>query len=153
MLQENLLSTLRALLILIGSYVVGHNLFGHPVDAQTWQIVAGAIVTVSTTIWGVMAKTATIEGVESAVRSVVTSLGGLLASAGIISGNNLNAILGFVTALLPALQSFLSKTKVQQIAAGALDTSPVTGKAVDLPVVAKASLPYTPPADSTKKTS
>lgn len=127
MTQENLLSTLRATLIIVGSYVVGHNVFGHAVDSSTWQIVAGSVVTVASTIWGIVAKTTTIEGVESAVRSVITSVGGLFVSAGILSGDNLNAILGLVTAIAPAIQSALSKSKTQQIASGSLTTS-TTGK-------------------------
>jgi hypothetical protein len=127
--QENLLSTFRALLILAGSFLVGHNLFGHPIDSKTWQVVSGALVTIIATVWGIASKTATIESVESAVRSVITAIGGLLASAGIVTGSNVNAALGFVTALAPALQSYLGKTKGQQIAAGALTTSVLTGKA------------------------
>src|ERR1700733_3147506 len=116
MALQNALSAIRALLILVGSYVVGKNVFGHAIDSSTWQIIAGSVVTVASTIWGIVTKTANVEGVESAVRSVITSIGGLLASAGVISGDNLNAILGLVTALAPFLQSVLSKSKNQQMA-------------------------------------
>lgn len=132
MTQDNLLSSLRAVLIIIGSYVVGHNIFGHAVDSSTWQIVAGAVVTVASTIWGIASKTTTIEGVESAVRSIITSVGGLFVSAGILSGDNLNAILGLVTALAPAVQSALSKTKTAQVASGQLNAQ-TTGKIVKAP--------------------
>jgi uncharacterized membrane protein len=127
MALQNFLSALRALLILVGSYIVGKNLFGHAVDSSTWQIIVGAAVTVASTIWGIVTKTANVEGVESAVRSVITSIGGLLASAGVISGDNLNAILGLVTALAPFLQSVLSKSKNQQIASGTI-TPTATGQ-------------------------
>jgi hypothetical protein len=120
MALQNALSALRALLVLAGSYVVGKNVFGHAIDSSTWQIIAGAVVTVASTIWGIMAKTTNIEGVESAVRSVITSLGGLFVSAGILSGDNLNAILGVVTGLAPLIQSMLSKSKNQQIASGSV---------------------------------
>lgn len=129
MTQDNLLSSLRAVLILVGSYLVGHNVFGHAVDSSTWQIIAGAVVTVASTWWGIAAKTTTIEGVESAIRSIITSVGGLFVSAGVLSGDNLNAILGLVTALAPLLQSMLSKSKNQQIATGAVKTT-TDGKAV-----------------------
>lgn len=132
MTQENLLSSFRAILIIVGSYVVGHNVFGHAVDSSTWQIIAGSIVTVASTIWGIVAKTTSIEGVESAVRSIITSVGGLLVSAGTLSGDNLNAILGLITALAPAVQSALSKSKNQQISAGSVTTT-TTGKAVTAP--------------------
>jgi len=127
MALQNALSAIRALLILVGSYVVGKNVFGHAIDSSTWQIIAGSVVTVASTIWGIVTKTANVEGVESAVRSVITSIGGLLASAGVISGDNLNAILGLVTALAPFLQSVLSKSKNQQMASGAI-TPTATGQ-------------------------
>lgn len=129
MTQDNLLSALRALLIIAGSYVVGHNVFGHAISSSTWQIVVGAAVTVASTIWGIATKTSSIEGVESAVRSIITSVGGLFVSAGVLSGDNLNAILGLVTALAPLLQSMLSKSKNQQIATGAVKTT-TDGKAI-----------------------
>ena len=128
MTQDNLLSSLRAVLILVGSYLVGHNVFGHAVDSSTWQIIAGAVVTVASTWWGIAAKTTTIEGVESAVRSIITSVGGLFVSAGVLSGDNLNAILGLVQ-VAPLLQSMLSKSKNQQIATGAVKTT-TDGKAI-----------------------
>lgn len=129
MTQDNLLSFVRALLILVGSYVVGHNLFGHTVDSSTWQIIAGAVVTLSSIIWGIVTKSTSIEAVESAIRSIITSVGGLFVSAGVLSGDNLNAILGLVTAIAPAIQSALSKTKNQQIATGTVTTT-TTGQAV-----------------------
>ncbi len=129
MTQDNLLSALRALLIIAGSYVVGHNVFGHAISSSTWQIVVGAAVTVASTIWGIATKTSSIEGVESAVRSVITSVGGLFVSAGVLTGDSLNALLGLVTAIAPIVQSMLSKTKNQQIASGSLTTT-TTGKAV-----------------------
>jgi hypothetical protein len=129
MTQDNLLSSIRALLILVGSYVVGHNILGHAIDSSTWQIIAGSVVTIASTIWGITTKTTTIEGVESALRSVITSVGGLFVSAGVLSGDTLNAILGLVTAIAPAVQSSLSKTKNQQIATGVVKTT-TDGKAI-----------------------
>lgn len=130
MTLDNLMSTLRALLVLIGSYLVGHAFFGHTLTQDSWTVIVGAVMTVASTIWGISTKTATLEGVESAVRSVITALGGLAAAAGIISSNTLNAVLGFVTAALPLLQSVLSKQKNSQIATGNVTTT-TTGKAID----------------------
>jgi putative effector of murein hydrolase LrgA (UPF0299 family) len=129
MALQNALSALRAVLILVGSYVVGKNAFGHAIDSSTWQIIAGSVITIASTWWGIATKTTTIEGVESAVRSIITSVGGLFVSAGVLSGDNLNAILGFVTAFAPLVQSMLSKSKNQQIATGAVKTT-TDGKAI-----------------------
>jgi hypothetical protein len=127
MQQANFISTLRALLVLAGSYLVGHNLFGKPLDSQTWEIIVGALVTVATTIWGIADKSTTLEGFESALRSVLTSIGGLFVASGQLSGDNLNAILGLIPAIATSLQSYLSKSKVQQIATGTVTPSD-TGK-------------------------
>lgn len=128
MTKESLLSSLRALLILVGTYLVGHSIFGHTVTEDIWTVIISSVVTVASTIWGIATKTATIEGIESAVRSVVTGIGGILASAGVLSGDNLNAILGFITAVLPTFQSSLSRSKNKQIATGKVEVSSTTGK-------------------------
>lgn len=120
MTQENFLSALRAVLILVGSYLVGHSLFGHTLTSDAWQVWVGAIVSLVSTVWGIVTKSTTIEAVESAVRSIVTGVGGLLVSAGILSSDNLNAILGLVVAIAPLFQSFLSKAKTQAVANGTI---------------------------------
>lgn len=140
--MQNFLSSLRALLILVGSYLVGHNLFGKSVDSQTWEVISGAILTVASAIWGIATKTSTIEGIESAARSVITSIGGLLTSSGILTGDNLNAILGLVTAILPAIQSSISASKNSQISSGTASVSPVTNKVVDkTPAIGSSTVP------------
>lgn len=130
MTLQNFLSALRAVLILVGSYIVGKSVFGHTVSADTFQVITGSVVTLGSLIWGVATKTATVEAIESAVRSIISALGGLLASAGVISGDNLNAILGVVTAIAPFFQSALSKTKGKQQATGAITMSTTTGMAI-----------------------
>lgn len=130
MTLDNLMSAIRALLILIGSYLVGHAFFGHTLTQDSWSVIAGAIMTFASTIWGISTKTATLESVESAIRSIVTALGGMLAAAGVISSNNVNAVLGFLTAAAPLVQSVLSKQKNAQIASGSMSTT-ATGKAID----------------------
>jgi len=133
MQKDAVLSILRAILTMGGSYIVGHNLFGHTVDASIWQEVAGSVIALSAAIWGIADKTANIEGVQSALRSVIISVGGFLTAAGVISGDTLNSILGLITALAPILQSHLSKVKVKQIATGDLKVSADTGKVAPAP--------------------
>lgn len=128
MQKDTVLSIIRALMTAGGSYIVGHNLFGHQVDASVWQEVAGSIVALVGAIWGVADKSASIEGLQSAVRSVVQVIGGFLAAAGVITGETLNSILGLATAIIPVLQSHLSKVKVKQIADGTVKVSGDTGK-------------------------
>jgi len=129
MTLQNFLSAVRAILILVGSYIVGHSVFGHTVSADMFQVITGAVITLGSMVWGIATKTATVEGIESAVRSIISALGGLFAAAGVISNDNLNAILGVITAIAPFFQSALSKSKGQQVATGAVTMSPTTGMA------------------------
>lgn len=129
---QNFLSLLRALGTLIGAYLVGHAVFGHTVSADALQVIGGAILTIASTWWGIATKTTNIEGIESAARSVISALGGLGVSAGVISGVQLAAVLSAIIPIATFLQSALSKSKNQQIATGTL-TATTTGKAVTAP--------------------
>ena len=115
---QNLLSLLRAGGTLIGAYFVGHAIFGHTVSADALQVVGGAVLTIASTAWGIVTKTSNIEGIESAARSVISALGGLGVSAGVISGQQLAAFLAAIIPLATFIQSVLAKSKTQQIAAG-----------------------------------
>jgi hypothetical protein len=126
---QNLLSFIRAAAALVGSYLVGHALFGHTVTADVWQVIVGSIVTVASTWWGIATKTSNIEGIESAVRSVLSALGGLGVSAGVISGSQLAAALAAIIPVATFIQSALAKSKTQQIAAGTVAATP-TGQVV-----------------------
>jgi hypothetical protein len=120
---QNLLSALRAIGALVGSYLVGHAVFGHTVTADVWQVVGGAFLTVVSTAWGIWTKTSNIEGLESAARSVISALGGLGVSAGVISGQQLATILAAIIPLATFIQSALAKSKTQQISAGTVTTN------------------------------
>ena len=128
MTKDTALSLLRTLFTLAGTYIIGHNLFGSPINANAWQEIGGAILTAVGAGWGILDKTASIEMIQSAVRSVLISIGGLLVAAGKLSGESLQAILGMATVAITAIQSHTSKVKVQQIASGKLTVTD-TGKA------------------------
>jgi|ERR1700690_2584615 len=135
---QNLLSALRAIGTLLGAYLVGHAVFGHTITADIWQVVGGAFLTVVSTAWGIWTKTSNIEGIESAARSVISALGGLGVSAGVISGQQLAAILAAIIPIATFIQSALAKSKTQQIAAGTVIPMS-TGKvqAINMPVQTK----------------
>jgi hypothetical protein len=135
---QNLLSALRAIGTLIGAYLVGHAIFGHTITADVWQVVGGAFLTIVSTAWGIWTKTSDIEGIESAARSVISALGGLGVSAGVISGSQLAAILAAIIPLATFIQSALAKSKNQQIAAGTV--TPTTAG------TATTTVPSTPPS-------
>ena len=125
--KENLFSTIRAVLIFAGTFVIGHNVFGHAIDSSSWQIIVASAVAAGMFIWGMVTKDTPVEGLESFLRSTLQGIGGLMVSAGIISGDTLNAILGLITTLGPLLQSFAAKAKTAQVVAGTIAPVVVQG--------------------------
>lgn len=132
MTKETALSLLRTLLTLAGTYIIGHNLFGKPIDSNVWQEIGGAALTAVGVGWGVSDKTATVEMVQSAVRSVLITFGGLLVAAGKLSGQSLEAIIGVGAVVVTAIQSHTSKVKIKQISSGQLIVTD-KGKAAPAP--------------------
>lgn len=129
MTKDTILSILRSVLTLVGSYAIGHAIFGIPITTSTWDVVIGSVLTLGSTVWGIIDKSASIEMIQSGLRSVFISIGGVLSAAGVVSGEVVNQILGLITALTPILQSYLSKLKVQQISNGVVVASP-SGKVI-----------------------
>lgn len=119
---DTLLSIIRTAMTLAGSYVLGHNLLGHTIDASLWQEIMGAAMAVGGTIWGICDKPATIEGLQSAIRSIVLAVGGVLMALGVVNQQNLDTVLALLLAVIPMIQSHTSKVKVKQLDSGKLTT-------------------------------
>lgn len=131
MTKDTALSILRSGLTLLGTYLIGHNLgFLGAITSETWQIILGAGITIFSTAWGIVDKTTGPEQLQSALRSVVISIGGFLVAAGIIKDTTLDAIMGLIVALIPIFQSKLSKDTNKQIVnpSSAVTADPKTGK-------------------------
>jgi hypothetical protein len=119
-MQTTIWSIVRTLITLAGTYLVGLNLFGHPLDSNTFQIIGGIIMTLGSVIWGIVDKSASIEQVQSGIRSAFIAGGGLLIAWGKLSAQQLELIIGLIVPVLTVLQSYTSKVKVQQINSGQL---------------------------------
>jgi len=145
MQQANFLSLFRSVLTLIGSFIIGHAIFGTAITSTAWDIIGGSVITLVSTIWGIADKSASIEQVESSIRSVIISVSGVFIAAGTQAANNINTIVAAIPAIGAILQSYLGKQKVQSIANGTLTASSSTGKvATSAPSVGSSNVP--PPA-------
>lgn len=122
--KETFLSILKTVLVIAGTWLVGHNLFGASVDASLWQEIAGGVIALGAAIWGVVDKSGTIDALQSAIRSFIASAGSLLVMSGKITGDTLNAIIAIITMLIPILWSHLGRAKVVNIANGSLQANP-----------------------------
>lgn len=132
MSKDTALSLLRTVLTVAGSYILAHNLFGPVINQDALTQIGGAILALTGAIWGFVDKSAPIEGVQSAVRSLVQIVGGFMVAAGKLSGQTLDTILGAITSLAPVIQSYTSRVKVKQAATGQI-TPQVNGKMAPAP--------------------
>ena len=119
-IKSNVLSIIRTLLTLVGSYLVGHAILGYNLSNEVIQVIIGAVMTIVSIGWGIADKTATIEQVQSAVRSAIIAIGGLFVAAGKINNDTLTSILGLIAPVLTSIQSATSKAKIVGLSNGSL---------------------------------
>lgn len=125
--KETALSTLRAVLTLIGSYIVGHTVLGHRIDADFWELFGGAALTGLSTLWGFSAKSTTVEQWQSLLRSVFAATSGVLVALGLLNNQTSAAIAGLIPALAATLQGHLSRQTTRHMATGKATADAKTG--------------------------
>jgi hypothetical protein len=125
--KEKVLSLIRSILTLAGSYLIGKNVFGTVADASFAQEATGAIMVLVSLIWGIVDKTTTIEMVQTSIMQVLKFIGGFLVAKGKISLENLDTLIGIATGLAAIIYGRYSYQKNQKIASGDIDVSELKG--------------------------
>jgi len=125
--KEVVLSIVRSILTAVGAYMAGKYFLGTPIDDNLWLGVIGSVTTLVSVIWGIMDKTATIEAVQSGLRSVITFIGALLVGSGVLKEEVIASILYIVAVIIPIVYSQLSKLKSKEIAKGELGVADLSG--------------------------
>ena len=118
--RKTIETLLRTAMTSLGVFMLGKNLLGTPIDASVWQMVVGAAMSLLSIIWGILDKNLGIEMLQSFIRSAFVGFGGLLVAKGQLSAGTLESVIGVITALLPAIYSYLSRKKSQEIATGGI---------------------------------
>lgn len=126
MQEPKVFPLIRSVLVLLGSYLFGRNLFGHKLDEAIWQEIVGAVMVVFSFYWSFKTKTLTIEIFQSSILKVVMVAGALLVSSGKVTGDTLNGIIAILTAVIPLVYSYLSKKKSVGIETGKIPVSALT---------------------------
>jgi len=120
MTRDTFLGYLRSAMAIIGSLLIGKDIFGTPVTTEILDGVIGGGLFVASVIWGIADKTATEEQVSSAIFKVFTLVGGILLAKGIISSITLTAILGLVPLLAAEIVKRVIHGKDEKVATGQL---------------------------------
>lgn len=120
MTQEQVNSLIRTVLTLLGAFLAGGGLklFGIVIDTAYWQEITGFVLAGLSIYWSIKSKEVNIEKLQGLVRQVVTFIAGIFVAKGILNENTSNAILAFVAAILPLLQSYLGKKKSDALVEG-----------------------------------
>lgn len=125
MKKDVLFSFLRTFLTAVGAFFVGKIVFATTVTTDVWEGWAGGGLALVSTIWGIRDKSATLDSIQSGLRSFVIALGGILIAMGKLSANTLVSILGVITPIVAFLYSTLSKQKTAQIATGKISATTI----------------------------
>lgn len=118
MTKDQILSFVRSLLIAVGAFFAGKNLFGTTLDQQTWLGISGAVVSLVMVVWGIVDKTVTIEMFQSGIRGFIIMITTFLVSSGRLMEDTVKNILAIVDILLPVIYGQLSMMKSKNIASG-----------------------------------
>lgn len=116
MTKETGLSLIRAILTLVGSYLLGKQILGSVVDQNWLIIVITGAVTLASVIWGIVSKDIAAEQVASGLRSVIMSVGMIFVASGKLSTNNLEQVALIVVTVIPFILSKLNRDTNKEIA-------------------------------------
>jgi hypothetical protein len=97
---------------------MGFSFLGSTIDDNLWAGLGGAVITGIGVVWGILDKTATVEAIQSGLRSIIIVFGTLLVGSGVIKNELLDSLLAIVATIVPVLYSKLSRDKSKNIAAG-----------------------------------
>lgn len=126
-MQENILSIIRAILVALGSFVIGHKYFAGTIDADIWQSFIGGALVVASTIWGIATKATSIESIQSGLRSLLTFAGAFLLAKGVVTSEQITQVIAGVATIVPLVYSYFSKVKTQQLATGQIKVMQLSG--------------------------
>ena len=123
MTKETVFTIIRAVGNLLGAYLLGKTIFGTALDAAAWEGIVGGVIVLVATIWGIADKTAGVEKLQSALRSLQPIVSGILVGAGVIKPEQFEAIVLFISTLIPIIQSETARKKAAGIKSGAIPVS------------------------------
>jgi len=119
--KDSILSLVRQAAVAFGAFLIGKKLFGQTVDDGYLGLIAGIVVAVVGFVWGILDKSSTVEAVQAFVRQLFSFGGGLLVSAGKLTNETLEIVVGFAVPVGTWIFKLLDNRKTAQLASGKLE--------------------------------
>ena len=116
----------KNVLALIGSFLIGKELFGAQVDESLWQIIAGAVLVLISFVLSFASNTVTKEKFQDAIRVLLVGIGGALVAGGWVEPAKVEMWIGAITAIAPMIYEWISRKKSQEIAKGEIPVQQLT---------------------------
>jgi len=120
-MKETLLSSIRALLVAVGAFIIGNHFFATTIDASWVDLIAGGVVAAVGFLWSVFSKELGTDQILAGVKSAVVFIGGLLVSAGLIKDEQWMSISGVISALIALIGSAVTKKQTANTLANPLN--------------------------------
>jgi hypothetical protein len=122
-----LMAALRAILTLLGTFLVGHSLLGHPLTTDLWGLISGSALTIAGAVTEIVSTNTTPTMIQSAIGTIVTAVGGVLLAVGVVNQQTWASIGGVITAIIPLFQKHTTKLTVMHVLNGKAVGNPKTG--------------------------
>lgn len=102
-------SVIRAILMGVGAFLIGHHIFNQAIDATMWDTITGIVIAGSTTVWGVIQKTTGEEQLVAFVKQLAVFVGGIFVASGKLTADQLSTWIGIITVVLTTIFSIIYK--------------------------------------------
>lgn len=125
--DTTLMTFLRSLLALAGTFLIGHAFGGHPITSQLWDTVIGAVLAVVSFITEWKSTNTTPTQWQSAFATALSAIGGAFLAWGVVDAKTWAGIAGVITALVPMFQKQQTKALVMHLSTGKAIGDKLTG--------------------------
>lgn len=113
-------------LAIIGSFLIGKELFGAQVDQGLWEIIGGAVMVLISFFMSFATNLVTKEKWQDALRVLFVSVGAALTAGGWVKPEQIELWGGALTMLGTLIYEWISRKKTQDIAKGATPINELT---------------------------
>lgn len=121
-----IVAIIKNALALVGSFLIGKELFGSAIDESLWQIITGSVMVLISFLMSFASNTVTKEKFQDALRVLIVSIGGALTAGGWVEPVKVEMWIGAITAIAPMVYEWISRKKSQDIAKGDIPVQQLT---------------------------